>query len=35
MCTFVPIEPEAVAKHGVKLAYVKNEKDLIALENAS
>jgi hypothetical protein len=33
MCTFVPVEPEAAAKHGVKLAYVSREKDLIALEN--
>lgn len=35
MCTFVPIEPEAIAKYGVKVVLVKNEKDLIALENES
>lgn len=35
MCTFVPIELEAIAKYKVKVVVVKSEKDLIALENAS
>jgi hypothetical protein len=33
MCTFVPVTPEAMAKHNVRVVRVTNEKDLIALEN--
>lgn len=34
MCSFVPVEPEAMVKYGVKAVRVTSEKDLIALENA-
>jgi len=33
MCTFVPVTPEALAKHNVKAVRLTSEKDIIALEN--
>ena len=33
MCTFVPVDLTAIAKHGVKVVLVKSEKDVVALEN--